>query len=48
MERCDQIRADLGGGVLGVWIQEGEGRREIKANFSTLGLSARVDGPATY
>lgn len=48
MERRDQIRVDLRGGVLGVWISEGEERREIKANFSTLGPSPRMEGPATY
>lgn len=32
MERCGQIREDFGGGDLGVWVWEGEGKREMKAH----------------
>ena len=48
MERCGQIRADLGGGGLGVWIWEEVGKRRIKTDSWALKLSHRTDGHATY
>lgn len=47
MDRRGQIRAGLGGGALQVWSWEGEEKRRTKADSSPLGLSHRMDGPAT-